>query len=156
MLAYLVIREDAKWTDVFRLVPGRTVTVGRASTNQIVVKDERCSRCHAEIFHTGGNWTVRDLNSRNGTFVRGEPLHSDYVLQPGDVVVIPAGVGHKNLDASRDLLVVGAYPPGQDWDLCRGATDERPWALGNIAKVPLPTTDPIYGEQGLLLAYWAM
>ena len=41
MLAYLVIREGSKWTDVFRLVPGRTVTIGRAGTNQIVIKDER-------------------------------------------------------------------------------------------------------------------
>ncbi len=31
---------------------------------------------------------------------------------PGDVVVIPAGVGHQNLGASADLLVVGAYPGG--------------------------------------------
>ena len=52
MLAYLVIREGSKWTDVFRLVPGQTVTVGRAPTNQIVIKDERCSRCHAELFQS--------------------------------------------------------------------------------------------------------
>ena len=52
MQAYLVIREGTKWTDVFRLVPGRTVTIGRAATNQIVIKDERCSRFHAEIFMT--------------------------------------------------------------------------------------------------------
>ena len=36
MLAYLVIREGSKWTDVFRLVPGQAVTIGRAPTNQIV------------------------------------------------------------------------------------------------------------------------
>ncbi|MDP6447552.1 MAG: FHA domain-containing protein, partial [Pirellulaceae bacterium] len=88
MLAYLVIREGAKWTDVFRLTPGRTVTIGRASTNQIVFKDERCSRCHAEIFHTGGRWTLRDLDSRNGTFVAGERVGADYVLEEGDVVGI--------------------------------------------------------------------
>ena len=41
MIAYLVIREGSKWTDVFRLIPGRTVTVGRAPTNQIVIKDLR-------------------------------------------------------------------------------------------------------------------
>lgn len=54
MLAYLVIREGNKWSDVFRLTPGRTVTLGRASTNQIVIKDDRCSRCHAEIFLAQG------------------------------------------------------------------------------------------------------
>ena len=36
MLAYLVIREGAQWTDVFRLIPGQSVTIVRAPTNQIV------------------------------------------------------------------------------------------------------------------------
>jgi transcriptional regulator with GAF, ATPase, and Fis domain len=88
MLAYLVIREGTKWTDVFRLVPGRTVTIGRAPTNQIVIKDERCSRNHAEVFQTQGRWTLRDLESRNGTVVGGERVAGDYSLTPGDVVRI--------------------------------------------------------------------
>src|SRR4029453_11224509 len=88
MLAYLVIREGTKWTDVYRLVPGRTVTIGRASTNQIVIKDERASRNHAEVFMTGGQWTIRDLDSRNGTVVDGEPIRGDNALTPGSVVRI--------------------------------------------------------------------
>ena len=68
-LAYLVIREGMKWSDVFRLVPGQSVTIGRAPTNQIVIKDERCSRNHAELFLTDDEWTLRDLDSRNGTAV---------------------------------------------------------------------------------------
>jgi transcriptional regulator with GAF, ATPase, and Fis domain len=88
MLAYLVIREGSKWTDVFRLVPGRTVTIGRAATNQIIVKDERCSRNHAEIFLTNGNWTLRDLDSRNGTMVGDRPVKGDCTLNPGDVIRI--------------------------------------------------------------------
>ncbi|MDX1944811.1 MAG: sigma 54-interacting transcriptional regulator [Pirellulaceae bacterium] len=88
MLAYLVIREGSKWTDVYRLVPGRTVTIGRAGTNQIVIKDERASRNHAEIFVTRGVWTLRDLDSRNGTFVGERQIRGDYTLSPGDVVRI--------------------------------------------------------------------
>lgn len=87
-LAYLVIREGANWTDVFRLTPGRTVTIGRASTNQIVIKDERASRCHAEVFLTAGKWTIRDLDSRNGTLVSGQPIRGDHALSPGEVVRI--------------------------------------------------------------------
>ena len=82
MLAYLVIREGSKWTDVFRLVPGQAVTIGRAPTNQIVIKDERCSRCHAEVFLSEDQWTLRDLDSRNGTVVGGKRVRGDYVLQP--------------------------------------------------------------------------
>lgn len=98
-LAYLVIREGAKWTDVFRLLPGRTVTIGRASTNQIVIKDERASRNHAEVFHTAGRWTLRDLDSRNGTLVGGQSIRGDYALVPGDVVRI----AHTQLAFVHDL-----------------------------------------------------
>jgi len=87
-LAYLVIREGAKWTDVFRLIPGQTVTIGRAPSNQIVIKDERCSRNHAEVFAGGDNWTVRDLDSRNGTLVGDQRCQGDRTLQPGDVIRI--------------------------------------------------------------------
>ncbi len=88
MLAYLVIREGTKWTDVYRLIPGRTVTIGRAATNQIVIKDERASRNHAEVFLTQGKWTVRDLESRNGTFVGERQVRGDYPLEPGEIVRI--------------------------------------------------------------------
>ncbi len=87
-LAYLVIREGSKWTDVFRLVPGESVTIGRAPTNQIVIKDDRCSRSHAELFMSQGRWTLRDLDSRNGTVVGDTLLKSDWLLNPGDVIRI--------------------------------------------------------------------
>jgi transcriptional regulator with GAF, ATPase, and Fis domain len=88
MLAYLVIREGSKWADVFRLVPGQAVTIGRAPTNQIVVKDERCSRCHAEIFFSEDQWTLRDLDSRNGTAVGSTRVRGDYLLKSGDIIRI--------------------------------------------------------------------
>ncbi len=85
---YLVIRDGKKWSDVFRLVPGRTVTIGRSPTNQIVIKEDQASRQHAEIFQSNGKWTVRDLNSRNGTAVGDERVTADRVLAPGDVIWI--------------------------------------------------------------------
>ncbi len=99
MLAYLVIREGAKWTDVFRLVEGRTVTIGRAPTNQIVVKDERCSRHHAEIFLSQGNWVLRDLESRNGTVVGEQRVSGDWQLTAGEVIRI----AHAQLAFVHDL-----------------------------------------------------
>lgn len=76
-------------------------------------------------------------------------------VEAGDVVVIPAGVGHCNLGSSGDFLVVGAYPAGQSWDLRTGEPGERPGVLGNIRKVPLPEADPVFGEAGPLLEHWA-
>lgn len=97
--AYLIIREGSKWADVVRLVPGESVTIGRAPTNTIVVKDERCSRNHAEVFQASGEWKLRDLDSRNGTVVAGERLTSDYDLQPGDLIQI----GNSHLAFVDDL-----------------------------------------------------
>lgn len=86
--AYLVIREGSKWSDVFRLVSGQSVTIGRAPTNQIVLKDERCSRNHSEVFMSDGQWTLRDLESRNGTLVGSEVVHGDWPLKPGEIIRI--------------------------------------------------------------------
>ena len=76
------------------------------------------------------------------------------VVRPGDVIVIPAGVAHKNLGASADFRVVGAYPRGQHPDLCTGKPGERPQADRRIARVPLPEQDPVYGPGGPLIAHW--
>ena len=86
--AYLVIREGSKWSDVFRLVSGQSVIIGRAPANQIVLKDERCSRNHAEVFMSGGEWTLRDLDSRNGTIVGTEKVRGDWPLKPGEIIRI--------------------------------------------------------------------
>ena len=87
-VAYLVIRDGTKWSDVFRLIPGRTVTIGRAPTNQIVIREDQASRQHAEIFINQGKWTIRDLDSRNGTAIGDTRLKGDFALTPGDVVWI--------------------------------------------------------------------
>ncbi|WP_297110594.1 hypothetical protein [uncultured Devosia sp.] len=72
----------------------------------------------------------------------------------GDVIVLPAGTGHKRLEASGDFLVVGAYPPGCSADLLRGEAGERPEADKRIAQVPLPLTDPVGGAAGPVLEHW--
>ena len=76
-------------------------------------------------------------------------------VEHGDVVVIPAGVAHKNRGASSDFAVVGAYPKGQRWDSCYGDAKERPSADDNISQVSLPKADPLYGVTGPLLGLWA-
>jgi uncharacterized protein YjlB len=75
-------------------------------------------------------------------------------LAAGDVVVIPAGVGHKLERAGDGFLVVGAYPDGRAWDVCRGEPAERAKVLANLARVPLPAADPVFGGDGPLVALW--
>ena len=75
-------------------------------------------------------------------------------VKPGDVVVIPAGVGHEKLGGSDDFTMVGAYPPVQEPDLQHGKPSEREWVIESIAKVLLPTADPIFGKTGPLMKEW--
>ena len=75
-------------------------------------------------------------------------------VQPGDVIAIPAGVGHENLGSSNRFGVVGAYPPGQNPDIQRGEPIEQNWVREAIAKVPRPKTDPVYGTNGPMLLLW--
>ncbi len=99
MNAYLITRDESTWADVVRLVPGESTTVGRAPTNTIVLKDERCSRNHAEVFFAQGSWKLRDLDSRNGVLVSGERLSGDHSLEPGDILQI----GNSQLAFVNDL-----------------------------------------------------
>ena len=46
-------------------------------------------------------------------------------VQSGDVIIIPAGVGHENLRASADFVVVGAYSSGQTPDVKKSELKER-------------------------------
>lgn len=75
-------------------------------------------------------------------------------VSAGDILVIPAGIGHKKLESSPDFAVVGAYPDGRDYDILRGEPGDRPKAMNNIAKVPLPDYDPLTGKNEGLLKIW--
>ena len=84
----------------------------------------------------------------------GGPEGATVTAKAGDVLIIPAGVSHKNLDQSPDFRVVGAYPKGQMWDMNYGKPGERPEADENIKNVPLPETDPVFGKTGPLIRLW--
>lgn len=75
-------------------------------------------------------------------------------VEAGDVLVIPAGVGHKKVSASADFAVIGAYPGGMEYDLITGEEGERPRADERIANVPLPETDPVLGRKGGVTEFW--
>jgi uncharacterized protein YjlB len=74
-------------------------------------------------------------------------------LESGDAVAIPAGVAHCLIEG-EDLVVVGAYPEGQHWDLCRASRADRAKALEIIPWVPLPRRDPVFGDSGPLVSLW--
>ncbi|MGL6095826.1 MAG: sigma 54-interacting transcriptional regulator [Fimbriiglobus sp.] len=82
---YLIPRTDDGYGPPLPLVPGRPFVVGRGIENRAVVKDEMCSRHHAEFVPAdGGGWTVRDLGSLNGSELNGKRLTGPARLAPLD------------------------------------------------------------------------
>jgi len=75
-------------------------------------------------------------------------------LATGDVVIIPAGVGHALINQGGELLVVGAYAYGRDWDLIRDDPQAIGMARQRISATPLPSSDPVDGESGPLMKLW--
>jgi uncharacterized protein YjlB len=91
------------------------------------------------------------------TLALGGPQGEEVQVSAGDVLVLPAGTGHKRLGSSDDFLVVGAYPHGQeDYDLLRGSPGELKQAVANIERVELPAMCPVAGESGPLVAAWGV
>lgn len=73
--------------------------------------------------------------------------------KPGDVIVLPAGTGHKKLSSKGALGVVGAYPEGSNPDTRTTKTFLKD-IKAIIAGVPLPAADPVFGAGGPLFTYW--
>lgn len=97
---------------------------------------------------------VLGIYSGNCKMMLGGDKGEQVLLERGDVVIIPAGVAHKNLGQSADFKCVGAYPDGKDYDMNYGKADERPQTDQHILAVPIPKTDPVYGGDALLFTYW--
>ncbi|ORB28009.1 FHA domain-containing protein [Mycolicibacterium parafortuitum] len=71
------------------LVPlaGQRVTLGKAAGNTVALEhDDTVSRLHAVFENLGAAWSIRDMGSRNGTYLNGEKITAERVLHSGDEV----------------------------------------------------------------------
>lgn len=75
------------------------------------------------------------------------PKRVEADVQKGDVVVVPAGVGHRLLEDDGHFEMVGAYPKGCSWDMCFGKEGEEE-KVKQIAKLAWFEKDPVYGDDG--------
>ena len=88
------------------------VTIGRASDCEIVLPKRQVSRYHAMIERGEAHYTVRDLDSKNGTYVNGEEVGREpYPLKDGDEIQIALYVkfGFVGADATVPLEFTGPY-----------------------------------------------
>jgi cytochrome P450 / NADPH-cytochrome P450 reductase len=91
--------------------PGRTLRIGRAPDNDIVVDDPGVSRHHAELRNDAGRFRIVDLASHNGTVVNGRRA-TDTPLSEGDVVGIgPARFRLAGQELQRLTGTVTQAPP---------------------------------------------
>ena len=76
-------------------------------------------------------------------------------LHKGDLVVIPAGVGHFGVEITDDLRLTGAFPSGYAiHDFRLGDVEEYALMVERVQRVPVPAFDPIYGAGGPLTELW--
>ena len=104
-------------------------------------------------FHSTSHEALAVVAGR-ATIELGGPQGQPFEVAQGDVLVLPAGTGHRRATPRDGFTVVGAYPAGQeDYDLLRGDDPaEVAAARERIARLPAPPQDPVGGEG---VARWA-
>lgn len=101
-------------------------------------------------FHSNGHEAL-GIYSGEVTVQFGGDAGVTVTAKPGDVIVLPAGTGHRKLSSRGSLGVVGAYPEGSSPDTCRTLSKNH---VATIARVPLPACDPVCGAGGPLFQHW--
>jgi DNA-binding CsgD family transcriptional regulator len=114
------------------------ITVGRQDDNDIALPgDMRVSRHHAEVVEQDGGWVLRDLRSRNGTFLNGRRI-TESGLRGGDHLKIGSSTFVFKLegdpmatvtDAQASETATGPNLSAREKEvlalLCRGMTDQE-------------------------------
>ena len=75
-------------------------------------------------------------------------------VKTGDVLLLPAGIGHKQISADEDFMLVGAYPPHVKADLCHDEPSQLAARTKAVSAVPLPATDPVTGHSEGSMITW--
>lgn len=111
----------------------------------IILGDDHYHSTTHEVLGISRGSVKLQLGGKNG---------GHFEVSAGDVLVIPAGVVHRSRVSHSDYEVIGGYPEGRSWDMIYCKPEKYNEAKKAIEKLPLPTTDPIYGTEGPLLNLW--
>ncbi len=114
---------------------GGRVSIGRGSDCDFPVCTDDASRRHAEVYTDDGLYLVRDLSSRNGTFVNGELIGGPRALEPGDRIGVgSAAVTFCLARGSLDSFL--SDPDGQETVLFTKKAS-GPAFSGDLAEMPV-------------------
>jgi pSer/pThr/pTyr-binding forkhead associated (FHA) protein len=112
----------------YRLQTHRPFTVGRDPGNDIVLRDPKVSRHHAEIVFERGFFVLHDLASANGTYVNGKRVRSQITLQSGDEIRLGSARFLVDLGDSIDMDIASETDPAAA--TCKLPRQENPG--GNV------------------------
>jgi uncharacterized protein YjlB len=102
-------------------------------------------------FHSTAH-EVLGIASGDAELILGGPQGRVIAVRAGDALVLPAGTGHCLLTSGRRFQVIGAYPPGQQWDIRREALCDAERI--EMEALPFPHSDPVAGDDGPLTRLW--
>ena len=135
----LVLLSDGGPEQEYKLGKSR-VTLGRATTNDIVISDNRVSRSHARLECSLSRCTLVDLGSSNGSFVNGERVQN-VRLQPGDQIML--GGSRFRYELSPLAEEAGMTVIDMEADLVRALDEEvLPFAVNETSQPRLVVVTP--------------
>jgi uncharacterized protein YjlB len=118
----------------------------------VVAPQWRCTMYSTTHFHTTTHEVLVVSQGKAKLCFGGEENEHrvEQEVEKGDVMVVPAGVGHRlleDLSEGSGFEMVGSYPKGKEWDMCYGKNGEEE-KVERIKNVEWFNKDPVYGDQG--------
>ncbi|PLN77618.1 RmlC-like cupin domain-containing protein [Aspergillus taichungensis] len=103
-------------------------------------------------FHSTTHEVLGVVSGRARLCFGGEdnPDRFEPTVEKGDLIIVPAGVGHRlldDLDSQEDFKMIGAYPGGKSWDMCYGKPEDEE-KIETIRDVEWFHSDPLFGPDG--------
>jgi pSer/pThr/pTyr-binding forkhead associated (FHA) protein len=114
----LIVKEpDGKRT--VRKMNADPVTIGRGTEADIQVADDKVSRIHCGVRFWDDAYYLKDLHSRNGTALNGEPLQDVHQIKPGDVIRIGGTKVYVEVEAGKGTETI-LHEVEEEFELGKG------------------------------------
>lgn len=134
-IAMLLVQEGNSPKTQWPLVEAKTI-IGRDSDSDVQINDRQVSRQHAEISRTIEGYAIRDMGSKNGTFLNGESVSAEpRLMRNGDEVGIAlcAKLTFVEDEATAPVILELQKQPSIKMDLAA----KRVWVAGVEVNPPL-------------------